>query len=121
MKHWLLTAVCIVGLAGPAFAADTMAYLYGNTLEVKAKDGSVSTYQFAQDGTYAQNLADASKIKGSWAVKDNKLCLTQVEPAPAAGAMPACGPTHEARKPGDTWQYTADDGQVFTLTLIAGQ
>lgn len=106
-----------------AFAADAaMAAMFGNTLVVKAPDGTESKVMYKDDGTFTGVGADGAKSAGTWALKDGKLCLNVLEPPPPADMpQPACGPAPTVHKVGDSWQYTADDGKVYGLSLVAGQ
>lgn len=119
---------------GLAFAADDpMASYYGKTLVVKDANGSETSVWYSADNTYHSAMG-AQTAKGTWSIKDNKFCVTQTDPVPAAApgaapaagsagnmaAGPACFPVPEAHQVGDTWTVTNPDGSKAALTLKAG-
>lgn len=131
MKRIVLSVAASALMAGVAFAAepaapaaDPMAGAYENTLVAKNAQGQEARVWYNADGTYTSKTFDGSDVKGTWVSKeDGSVCLTRTEPAPKEGeTAELCGPPQaDSRKPGDTWDITASDGQVYTLTIVEGR
>lgn len=111
------SALALVALSATAFA-DPMASRYGNTIVITNAKGEVTKLHYEADGTF-KAMAPAGEIKGTWTVADGKLCLTQVEPAPAADAQPICNPVTE-HAVGDKWEMGEGDAKV-TIELVQGR
>lgn len=120
IRTLILSAVASMAVAGAAFAADDpMATRFGNTVEATNAKGEVTKLWYAEDGTFTGN-ANGTDFKGTWALKDNQVCLTQTEPAPAAGQTnPVCNPVM-AKAVGDSWTVGEGDAQM-TIKLVAGK
>ena len=120
MKRILAVAAIAALSAGVAFA-DNLAGYYGNTVVVTAPDGKVTKSKVAKDHTYSSVMPDGSKTSGTWAwTKEPEACFTQVTPAPAKDAKPACFKI-DAHKVGDKWEVKSPDGKMVTkFELTAG-
>jgi len=123
MKRILAGIACVALSASLAFAADDpMASRYGNTIVAKTADGKEAgrTYYNA-DGTMSRKTPDGKESKGTWKIEGDKICITQTDPAPAAGAAPTCLPFPGAKNVGDTWDVALPDGTKVTATLQKGR
>jgi hypothetical protein len=122
MKRILTAAALAAFSASMAMAADDpMASRYGNTIVTTTADGKAagSTYYDA-DGKMSRKTPDGKETKGTWKLEGDKLCITQTDPAPAAGAAPTCLP-FAAHKVGDSWDVTLPDGTKLKATLKQGR
>jgi hypothetical protein len=118
----ILAAVAFAASVMVAVAAeDPMAGRYGNTVVTTTADGKEAgrTYYNA-DGTFSRKTP-AGEVKGTWKLDGDKLCLTQTEPAPPAGAAATCIPAHGGKKVGDSWDVTLPDGTKLKATLQKGR
>lgn len=118
----ILAAVAFAASAVVAIAADDpMSGRYGNTVVTTMADGKEAgrTYYDA-DGTFSRKTP-AGEIKGTWKVEGDKLCLTQTEPAPAAGTAPICIPANGGKQIGDSWDVTLPDGTKLKATIQKGR
>lgn len=120
----ILAAVAIAAFSVTmAMAADDpMASRYGNTIVAKGADGKeVGRTYYNADGTMSRKTADGKESKGTWKMDGGKICITQTDPAPAAGMGPICLPFPGAKKVGDSWDVTLPDGTKLTATLQQGR
>ena len=120
MNKLILSVVAVAFSAGAAFAADPMSSLYGNTLVVTMADGMATKLMYKPDHTFTGVDGKGQKISGTWAVDGDKVCATQVQPPPAAGAEKHCGPVMSDKKAGDKWEGTTPDGKKLTFELVKG-
>lgn len=122
MKKTLLGVALALTMAVPAFASDPMASRYGNTLVISDASGKeLQRIYFNEDKTLTVKTAQG-EMKGTWELKDGKLCITQTEPAPAdATKATTCNPFSGEKKVGDSWTVTGQDGAPVTITLVAGR
>lgn len=120
IRTLMLFAVACVAVSGVAFASDdVMATRYDNTTKATNAKGEVTKLWYAKDGTFTGD-ANGTAIKGTWALKDNTVCLTQTEPAPAADAPTnMCNPI-AAHAVGDAWEIGEGDAKI-KLELLAGK
>lgn len=119
-------------LAGVAFAAlsaslaiaadDPMASRYGNTVVITGPDGKeVGRVYYDADKKVVRKMADGKEIKGTWAMEADKLCFTQVDPAPAKPEeAKQCTPFPGAKNVGDSWEVTTPQGKL-KATLTKGR
>ncbi len=102
-----------------AQAADVMSEFYGNTLVVTIPQAGEFKVMYNKDKTY-DGSGPMGAVKGTWEVKGDQLCTTQVDPAPPPERPnPMCRPT-QAHKVGDTWEITTPSG-TRTATLKKGK
>ena len=106
----LALAVLAMGTLTQAQAEQSILASFGNTLKVEVND-QTTLYYFNEDGTFS--LDDGRS--GIWEIEGDDVC-TYID-----GEVLSCGPVQEGRDVGDTWQTTAEDGTVTTLTLIEGR
>ncbi len=104
-------AIVALGIASIAQADQVILASFGNTLKVEVNE-ETTLYYFNEDGSFS---TDGGKA-GTWAIEDNGDVCTYVD-----GATLSCGPAEEGHEVGETWQTTAADGTVTTLTLIEGR
>ena len=116
MKRVFLAAA-VTALATAAHA-DALSVFFGNTLSITS-DGKTSKAFINQDGTYENDLADGTVIKGTYVSKDGSTCYMQTTPAPAAGSAPLCVKDQD-HKVVDSWTDTVA-GKPTTMTLTAGR
>lgn len=118
MKKTLAAAAALLLSTGFAFADDVMANRFGNTVVATNAKGEVTKIHYDADGSF-KATGPAGEAKGTWAVADGQLCLTQTEPAPAAGTAPLCNPV-AAHAVGDKWSMGEGDAKI-DLELVAGR
>lgn len=113
--------VAALGVSMAVAADDPMAGRYGNTVVTTSADGKEAGRSYYNaDGTFSRKTA-AGEIKGTWKLDGDKLCLTQTEPAPPAGAPATCIPANGGKKVGDSWDVTLPDGTKLKATLQQGR
>ena len=104
-------AIAALSIASIAQADQVILASFGNTLKVEVNE-TTTLYYFNEDGTFSTDGGQA----GTWAIEDNGDVCTYVD-----GETLSCGPAEEGHAVGETWQTTAADGTVTTLTLIEGR
>ena len=122
MKRFMLAGCALMALAGVAFAqdADPMTPRYGNTLVVKDAKGLEARMFYNADHSWSGTMMDGAAMKGTWELKDGKLCNTQTDPAPAADMPnPRCR-DFVAHNVGDTWTINTPNGEM-TATIVQGR
>lgn len=119
MKRILMISAAIALSCGAAYAMDSMAGVIGNTVVAKGPDGEVKMW-YKADHTYSGTDSKGTKMSGSWEEKAGQVCLTQKDPAPAAGQGTHCGPSMEGKKAGDSWESTSADGKKYSVSIVKG-
>jgi hypothetical protein len=119
IRTLILSAVAGIALAGAAFASDPLESRYGNTTKATNAKGEVTKLWYNADGTFTGD-ANGTAIKGTWKVEEGKVCLTQTEPAPEAGA-----PTNQCNElqqhaVGDKWSIGEGENKI-DIELVAGK
>ncbi|NWH08383.1 MAG: hypothetical protein HXY22_07035 [Alphaproteobacteria bacterium] len=112
----MITATAV--LFSTAAFADPMATRYDNTTVITNAKGEVTKIHYNKDNTF-EAMGPQGTMKGTWAITDGTLCLTQTEPAPAADAKPICNPVAE-HAVGDKWEMGEGDAKVM-IELVAGR
>jgi hypothetical protein len=109
--------------ATAAYADDSMAQTYGNTVTTKnLKTGAMGTLLFNADGSYTASGtgADGNAVTygGHWATKDGggTLCLTPQIPNAAESCSPLT--THAI---GEHWTVTNSTGDSFDVVISSGR
>lgn len=119
----LLIAGCVLlAFAGVAVAQDDdpMTPRYGNTLIVKNAAGQEARMFYNADHTWTGTMMGGMAQKGTWELKDSKLCTTLTEPTPPADMPnPRCR-DFEKHNVGDTWEIETPNGKM-TATIVAGR
>jgi len=94
-------------IAGPAFA-DTREVLVNNTLILSdgTGDGHQAAYLLNGDGTFFATSYEGPRWRGSWTLKDGRLCLK-----PEAQA-PTCVPMGNDRIVGYNWDIKGPGGET---------
>ena len=112
MRRILLASVAVLtfGVFSNADAETSILASFGNTLKIEVND-LTTLYYFNEDGTFSTD----DGTEGTWKVEGEDVCTY------SGDQLLTCGPVIEGRQVGDTWQTTADDGTVTTLTLIEGR
>ena len=122
MRIALIAASVLAFVAAPALAADDpLAGYYGNTVISTGGMAEVHTH-YRADHTFdltGSMMGMSRSFKGTWELKDDKVCRTFVGEMPPGTTNPNCGPAM-AHKVGDTWTMTTPAGATRTLTLKAG-
>ena len=124
MKRMIAGFAVAAMSASLAFAADDpMASRYGNTVVVSGPDGKeVGRAYYDADHKVVRKMPDGKEIKGTWALDGAKLCVTQVEPAPAKPEeAKTCTDFPGAKKVGDSWEVTLPTGVKLKATLQKGR
>lgn len=117
IRTLIASAFALTALTGVALA-DPMASRYGNTTVITNAKGEVTKLFYDEGGTFT-GVSPQGEFKGTWAIADGAICLTQTEPAPPADAQPICNPVSE-HAVGDKWELGEGDQKV-TIELVAGR
>jgi hypothetical protein len=118
LRASLLAAAAAAASFGVAHA--DMSGLVGNTVNVGAAPNAVKV-QLRADGAY-QVTTPQGAVKGTWKADGAKLCYTQTDPAPQAGAPnPFCVDGMDGKKVGDTWTQPGQGGATMNFSVTAGQ
>lgn len=108
----LITATAI-SFAGAAHAGFVDAS-FGNTVTVALEDGTVlQQYFLDEDGTITISETGGETMSGTWEVNDEEICVT-------VGEQVSCNPTPDVAV-GESWDVTTDDGNVLTISIVAGR
>lgn len=118
MRKLVLGLAAALAATGAAHA-DPMASAYGNTVSITYPDGTIVELFIEPDGTYKATSPQQGQVGGTWAIADGQTCFTQLDPVPAPGMSPNCGPTVD-KNVGDTWDGVGIGGAPVKLTIIAG-
>ncbi|GAA0870017.1 hypothetical protein GCM10009116_18530 [Brevundimonas basaltis] len=109
-----IAAACLVATPG---RADINA-AFGNTVLSRYPDGGWVKHWFNPDGTYAAQFSDGRRLSARWAVRGEKLCLTNIRPNMLIPRF--CTEMIEASV-GETWQSRDPLGRRVSNVLIAGR
>lgn len=107
-------AVCLLATPG---RADINA-AFGNTVLSRYPDGGWVKHWFNPDGTYAAQFSDGRRLSARWAVRGEKLCLTNIRPNMLIPRF--CTEMIDADV-GETWQSRDPLGRRVNNVLIAGR
>lgn len=122
MTRILLAGAAFFALTSMAQAADPYQSMYGNTVTITAPDGMKIVSLVNQDMTWEQHGPNGMVVKGTYAWKDaTTACFTQTDPAPQAGATPACLANQATHNVGETWTVPGMDGKPVTVAITAGR
>lgn len=109
-----IAAVCLMATPGQA---DINA-AFGNTVLSRYPDGGWVKHWFNPDGTYAAQFSDGRRLSARWAVRGEKLCLTNIRPNMLIPRF--CTEMIDADV-GETWQSRDPLGRRVSNVLIAGR
>ncbi len=119
-------AACIVGLSlwsglgQPAAASDAaMSAAFGNTVISRYADGGWVKHWFERGGGYSAEFSDGRRIRGSWRVEGERLCLNDIQPSIML-IRRFCSPMVEVRQ-GETWASRDPLGRRVQNQLIPGR
>lgn len=102
-----------IGFSGTAHASFIEA-TYGNTVTVATAEGNVvQSYYFDEDGGFSLSGADGATATGTWEMQGEEICVT-------VGDDVSCNPTPDVGV-GESWDLTTDDGNVLTISIVAGR
>lgn len=113
MHKTFLALALALGCATTA-AAGTVENSFGHIIVSRSADGHETQWRYSADGSYT-TTTDGQTVSGTWTRSNDQLCLT-----PAGGAQ-TCYPDTDNKAVGDTWSVTMPDGQITTVTMVAGQ
>jgi hypothetical protein len=100
-----------------ATAAD-ISPAFGNTLLSTYPDGRKARLWLNKDGTYNGKGRRGGPSSGRWAIKGEKLCLSQMKPVKAPFAF--CTPVNRGGV-GASWSAKAPTGEKITVTVVKGR
>ena len=109
-----IAAVCLLATPG---RADINA-AFGNTVLTRYPDGGWVKHWFNPDGTYAAQFSDGRRLSARWAVRGEKLCLTNIRPNMLIPRF--CTEMIDADV-GETWQSRDPLGRRVSNMLVAGR
>ncbi len=118
VKHfiWVLTVVsCLAG--APASAA--MNDAFNNTVISRYPDGGWVKHWFNRDGTYSAEFSDGRRIRATWRVEGERVCLNGIRPSLMMISR-FCSPLIEADL-GDTWPSRDPLGRRVQNVLAPGR
>ena len=124
MNRYVLSALCMAGLAGanagalPPEAPSIVRAAFGNTIVSIYPDGRRAELWLNADGTYAARGRRHDPSDGHWNVKDSRLCLRQAHPF----SFPI---SYCTQIPSDAsvrqWSGKAVTGENIQITLASGR
>ena len=115
MRPAITLALGLLLTAGPALAlteAD-LAPAFGATIVSTHPDGRQAKLWLNADHTFTAQGRKGNRQRGTWRVKDGKLCLKQ-------GLLSYCKAFRRVRV-GDTWRDRAVNGEMVINALVAGR
>lgn len=113
MRAVLPLAVTLVCGAPIGALADTMDNSFGNAFEIRAPDGSQSTWRYSVDGTYTMS-AGGRVVSGVWRRANRQVCVT-----PTGGTESCFSLPEDEKHVGDSWTAVGPGGEAVTLSLVA--
>jgi hypothetical protein len=120
MRLFIAASTALILSSAVAFAgSDPMAARYGNTVVAKTKDGVVAHMYYNPDHSFTGRVISTTKgmqdfkLKGTWRVLGDKVCVTYDPPPPGLAAQ-SCYP-QDNYQVGSTW-ISGDT----TVTLVQG-
>jgi hypothetical protein len=115
-----LTVCLALVLGGPAVAlgAPNLEPAFGNTIVSVHPDGRRAKLRINRDHTYWAMSRAGKQSGGVWALKGEKICLSQKSPFP--GPFSVCKDLPSIRV-GDKWADKAINGEPVTNMLLPGQ
>jgi hypothetical protein len=110
-------AAITLALAASASAAPAPASLseaFGNTVVSTYPDGRTALLWLKPDGTYTAKGRHRTSSSGTWALKGEKICLSQKKPFYAPFAFCTAVPS------GETWAAKAVTGEPVKVRIVPG-
>ena len=116
-----LAFLCLfAAVATPAPASDTqMAAAFGNTVISRYPDGGWVKHWFDRDGGYSAEFSDGRRIRGSWRIEGERLCLNGITPSIML-IRRFCSPMVAVRQ-GETWASRDPLGRRVQNQLLQGR
>ena len=116
----VLIALAAAAVAAPCLAQDPspLEAAFGNTIISTYPDGRTAELWLAPDGSYTAEGRRHEHTRGSWAIKDEQLCLKQGHPF--AFGYVYCTPLRDEHV-GSTWQGKAVTGEPIRIKLVRGK
>ncbi len=93
--------------------ADLMESAYGNTVNIIYNGTVVVSYFFNEDGTVSLLGMDGSTADGHWTLDGTNLCVTVEDERSCNEIAP--------REVGDIWDETDENGNAYTVSVVAGR
>ena len=124
MANAIAAGVAVLGL-GLATAAEgsaneaQMAAAFGNTVISRYPDGGWVKHWFERSGGYSAEFSDGRRIRGSWQVEGDRLCLNGITPSIML-IRRFCAPMVEVRQ-GQTWTSRDPLGRRVQNELVVGR
>ena len=109
-----VSAVCL--LASPVRADINAAF--GNTVLTRYPDGGWVKHWFNPDGTYAAQFSDGRRLSARWAVRGERVCLSNIRPSML---IPRFCTTMIDAAVGETWQSRDPLGRRVQNVLLEGR
>ena len=108
-----VSAACL--LASPVRADINAAF--GNTVLTRYPDGGWVKHWFNPDGTYAAQFSDGRRLSARWAVRGERVCLSNIRPSML---IPRFCTTMIDAAVGETWQSRDPLGRRVQNVLVEG-
>ena len=109
-----VSAACL--LASPVRADINAAF--GNTVLTRYPDGGWVKHWFNPDGTYAAQFSDGRRLSARWAVRGERVCLSNIRPSML---IPRFCTTMIDAAVGETWQSRDPLGRRVQNELLEGR
>lgn len=124
MRKSRAAALALLGLcAGMATTATAnearMSAAFGNTVISRYADGGWVKHWFERGGGYSAEFSDGRRIRGSWRIEGERLCLNDIQPSIML-IRRFCSPMVEVRQ-GETWASRDPLGRRVQNQLIQGR
>lgn len=96
-----------------------MAPAFGNTIISRYPDGGWVKHWFERSGGYSAEFSDGRRIRGSWRIEGERLCLNGITPSIML-IRRFCSPMVEVRQ-GETWVSRDPLGRRVQNELAPGR
>ena len=115
MKFTVVALTLALATSAAASAApDGLAKAFGNTVVSTYPDGRTGLLWLKPNGTYTAKGRHRTASSGTWALKGEKMCLSQKKPVWAPFAYCTGLPTST------TWSAKAVTGEPITVRIVKG-
>jgi len=109
----LASALVLLATPAAAVTVEDLRPAFGNTIVSTHPDGRQAKLWLNPDGTFTAQGRKGNRERGTWSVKNGKLCLKQ-------GLFSYCKAFPRVRV-GQTWTDRAVNGERVTNELVAGR
>jgi len=118
MKAFICALTMLFSMAAGPVRAE-MNDVFNNTVVSRYPDGGWVKHWFNRDGTYSAEFADGRRIRATWRVEGDRVCLNGIRPA-FLMINRFCSPLIEANL-GQTWPSRDPLGRRVQNVLTPGR